>query len=298
MDGDEQRHMIQTNKIHQGDSWELVKQLDDESIDCIITSPPYYNLRNYQVEGQAGSENDSQEWIDKMIQLCQLLKPKLKKTGTMFWNIGESYDNKQLLGLPWQFALAMKKNWWLRNAIIWIKPNAMPTSAIDRFKNSYEYIFLFAKSTKYFFDIDSVREPHIWAERDKRSKLRRVEHKCKKDFSEQQYSIGGVGYHPLGKNPGNVWQINTQPHKFLHFAVFPEELAERCILSGCPENGVVLDPFMGSGTTAIVARALKRQYIGFELNPEYIEIANKRLAGLQNWWVLADIKSGVQKTLS
>lgn len=389
---------IQINQILQGDSWKLASELSDEYIDCVMTSPPYWGLRDYGVQGQAGLEQHPQEWVDKMVGLCELLRPKLKKSGVMFWNIGETYyggnsmggdgnqkesvipgkirtickeeypedlnwlQPKQLLGLPWRFAIAMQeKGWILRNSIIWHKPNHMPSSVKDRFANSYEYVFMFVKSRKYYFDLDSIREPYQTYEkrpfgivsekdypnskfnirvRDAQKGRLNAKHGNKysasddevKNYDEKTYStkqqqhpnrtINGFNerwkkkgswkennirakrdgtsdpdaINPKGKNPGDVWRITTKPHPFAHFAVFPEELAEKCVKAGCPENGVVLDPFMGSGTTCVVAKRLKRNYIGFELNREYIKIAETRLTGI-NFKVAKDIELGKQKTL-
>ena len=197
------------NQVLQGDSWKLVSELPDESVDCVVTSPPYWGLRDYGAEGQAGLEGHPQEWIDKMVELCRLLRPKLKKSGVMFWNIGETYfggkgkssyeteeelgnrqesggtltqqhqalkfdrpsdvakqdgkwlQPKQMLGLPWRFAIKMQDDGWiLRNCVCWWKPNHMPSSVKDRLSNSYEYVFMFVKNRKYYFDLDSIREPH------------------------------------------------------------------------------------------------------------------------------------------
>lgn len=404
--------VLELNCILQGDSWALAKRLDDESIDCVVTSPPYWGLRNYGVEGQAGLEGHPQDWVDKMVQLCRLLHSKLKKSGTMWVNIGETYyggnsgadhpekeghhkenclpgmvrtvknaDNKwlqpkQLLGLPWRFAIAMQDDGWiLRNAIIWHKPNHMPSSVKDRFAASYEYVFLFVKNKKYWFDLASVREPYQThpakfnvrvrdAKRGIKDKavywggateeeIRNYDEKAMRDsvnltkqqqylnrqvsgFNErwkerhtkipfeqaeasgspraryhrdnQKYSSngigslkrdanGGLGFNGQGKNPGDVWRITTKHHPFAHFAVFPEQLAERCIMAGCQKGGIVLDPFMGSGTVAVVAKKLGRKFVGFEINQEYIDIANKRLKGITNWKVVKEIEQGKQMIL-
>lgn len=296
------------NKIFLGDSWKLAETLQDESVDCVVTSPPYWGLRDYGVEGQAGLEEHPQQWVDKMVDLCERLRPKLKKSGVMFWNIGETYfgnssyseegrqgyeektgmmmnaskaqrsgapdpklperlrareqfkgeksnwlQPKQLLGLPWRFAIAMQnKGWILRNSIIWHKPNHMPSSVKDRFASSYEYIFMFSKSRKYAFDLDAVREPHSTNEkrpfgivRERAfnydvKRFKNMEEKGQSTHSMHKNRAAGLGepdLNPLGKNPGDVWTINTKPHPFAHFACFPEELAERCIKSGCLRGG-------------------------------------------------------------
>lgn len=391
------------NKIIKGDSWDLVKQLPDEFIDCVVTSPPYWGLRNYGVEGQAGLEKHPQEWVDKMVELCELLRPKLKKTGTMWWNIGETYGGerwsntpsstgksrpcsdvlikkpfngnwlqpKQLLGLPWRFAISMQERGWiLRNACIWSKPNHMPSSVKDRFSNGYEHVFMFVKNQTYWFDLDAVREPYKGIlNRPDWLKQRKVKVEHRKTESDnyggglmERYLENPSLWNSLGKNCGDVWTITTKPHPFAHFACFPEELAERCIKAGCPSQvcnkcgkpreriievehnktatrgqqrysnasianpqqdtnggfpraqvklvewsdcgcnegfsgGVVLDTFMGSGTVAVVAKNLSRQYLGFELNENYIKIAERRLAGVTDWDIIKDVDDGVQKVL-
>lgn len=354
------------NKIFRGDSWKLASELSDESVDCVVTSPPYWGLRDYGVDGQAGLEEHPQKWVDKMVELCELLRPKLKKSGVMFWNIGETYfgnssyseegrqgyeektgmmmnaskairtglpdpklperlrareqfkgvknnwlQPKQLLGLPWRFAIAMQdKGWILRNSIIWHKPNAMPSSVKDRFGNCYEYVFMFVKSKRYYFDLDAVREPHQSGIRAKfnirvcevqkgrsEARLGSVASKEEIEMYDEQEMCGSV-INSIGKNPGDVWRITTKPHAFAHFAVFPEELTERMIKCGCSKNGLVLDPFMGSGTVAVVAKRLGRQYLGFELNEKYIKIAERRLAGVKDWEVMRDVDAGLQRTLN
>lgn len=255
---------------------------------------------------------------------------------------------KQLLGLPWRFAIAMQeKGWILRNSCIWHKPNHMPSSVKDRFGNSYEYVFMFVKSRKYFFNLDAIRIPYEYPmdvarriKEDLRDNINPFQkgqeganwrfgfvhkelgiqkshfnvrvrdslkgkshqyHASEKEIAEykrkqaqgfyKKYSLrsnhGGDSspddVNPLGKNPGDVWTITTRPHPFAHFACFPEELAEKCLKAGCPKRGLVLDPFMGSGTVAVVAKRLGMNYLGFELNPEYVKIADLRLQGFNLW---------------
>jgi len=358
--------------IIQGDTLQTLNTLPDNSIDTILTSPPYWGLRDYGVECQIGLEPTLDLYIEHLLQITTELKRVLKPTGVMFWNHGDCYGgtgfkgnyrdpkypegrnsieppNKNLtpkcLALQnYRLILRMidEQGWILRNTIIWHKPNHMPSSVKDRFANAYEPVFMLTKSKKYYFDLDAVRVPHTWADKDKRSLLRRVEGKNGK-ITEGVYATNAVGYHPLGKNPGDLWTIPTQPFPEAHFATFPEKLVEPMIKAGCPqwickkcgkpreritetkqleprENkrnkkpreemgkvmgevpekgwmtekitvgftdcgcnagwhpGVVLDPFAGSGTTLYVARKLGRHYIGIELNPEYVKMAQKRLA--------------------
>jgi len=345
------------NKIIQGNALLKLKELPDESVDTIITSPPYWGLRDYGVEEQIGLEKTLDEYINKMLQITAELKRVLKKTGVIFWNHGDCYGsnisapNQPKLGKrdPYKelgkenrlrdkryqkclmlqnYRLILKiideQGWILRNVIIWHKPNHMPSSVKDRFANAYEPVFMLVKNKKYWFDLDAVRVPHkeVSIERAKRGvspnhKYANLPHyggggginkpranrktKIPKEFAESfgspraryhrkkyEEGIGAVQHtedrdgmvaplHPLGKNPGNIWQIPTQPFPEAHFATFPEKLVEPMIKAGCPERGIVLDPFMGAGTTAVVAKKLKRDFIGIELNPEYIKIAEKRI---------------------
>lgn len=309
---------LKLNHIYQGDNLSILKTFPDESIDCCITSPPYWALRDYDIDGQLGLEKTFQEYINKLCDIYDEIKRILKKNGTCWVNLGDTYwgggnnrgstaenlskkqfsnrgargqvqmkwskdyQSKCLCMIPERFALEMiNRGWILRNQIIWYKRNAMPSSVKDRFTVDFEKIFFFVKNKKYYFK--QQREPHIWAKRDKRSKLRRVEHKSgKSTLSNAQTGCKAVGYHPKGRNKRTVWDIPTKPFKGAHFAVFPETLVEPMIKSGCPKNGIVLDPFMGSGTTSIVAKKLNRNFIGIELNPNYIKIAEKRLSTIDN----------------
>ena len=293
----------------------MLKTFPDNFFDTIITSPPYWSLRDYGIEGQIGLEPTLNEYLEKMAKVTKELKRVLKPKGIMFWNHGDCYNanwregstktaskiqraNKGSLAFVGKkgskvtkcmalqnYRLLLKmvdeQGWILRNIIIWHKPNHMPESVKDRFSKSYEPVFMLVKNKKYWCDLDAVRVPHKWADKDKRSLLRRVPHKSGKSTMDNcQYSTVAVGYHPTGKNPGDVWEIPTQPVKEIHFATFPEKLIEPMIKFGCPKGGVVLDPFMGSGTTGLVARRLGRKFVGIELNPEYIKIAWKRIAGI------------------
>ena len=425
------------NIILQGDSLEQLKTLPDESINCVMTSPPYWALRDYgtatweggninckhqsakeksrydysmvnspnqsqgkgtdapkwkdvcpqcgakKVDLQLGLEPTPQEYINKLCNIFDEVKRVLRKDGTCWVNLGDTYggsngvgwketientnrkigggENKSLkkeLGIqsgqakslcliPFRFSIEMvNRGWILRNVIIWHKPNCMPSSVKDRFTVDFEYLFFFVKSNKYWFE--TQYEPHIWADRDKRSLLGRVEHKTgKTKLDNFQGGMNGVGYGEYGRNKRAVWKITTKPFKEAHFAVYPEELCETPIKAGCPEfvcnkcgnprekiielrsnetkrdlhlgtkyeseedeslvehgfhsgrkykeptkidkgfascfcnagfsGGIVLDPFFGSGTTGIVALKQNKQFIGIELNKEYIEIANRRL---------------------
>jgi DNA modification methylase len=216
--------------------------------------------------------------------------------------LGDAYHKKQLLGIPWRVALALQdRGWILRNDIIWVKPNHMPSSIKNRLANAYEHLFFFVKSRKYYYDLDAIREPH--KSLDVQRKIRQDEagvnpfanekkQKRVKTSNEELFRTGksirlppepseDKSFHPLGKNPADVWNFPTRPFKEAHFAVFCPELCVRPILSSCPPNGIVLDPFVGSGTTCAVAKALGRNFIGIDIVPEYVEMAKRRVAKVE-----------------
>ena len=267
--------------ILQGDCIECAKKLSPNSIQTVVTSPPYWGLRNYDQENQLGQEDTPEEFISNLCDLFDILWDKLKDDGTVWVNIGDTYfgakggawigDNsittestgeenrmkkkappkhsylktKDLVGIPWGFAIAMqKRGWYLRQDIIWHKPVPMPESVNDRLQKSHEHIFLFSKKPKYYFDAAAIMLPS----KDKQSMVRRHD----------------------------VWEIPTSNYQGAHFAVFPEKLPEICIRASSKQEDIILDPFMGSGTTAYVAQRLGRKWVGFELNPEYIKIIKQR----------------------
>lgn len=310
--------MTQVNHIYTTDALKGLQQLKAESTDCVVTSPPYWGLRDYGVKGQLGLEKTYQQYIGKLIEIFDEVKRVLKSTGTVWVNIADTYGGsncgygqkenssglqnvakqkyyptsngkpvaskifpKSLIGIPYRFALAMiDKGWILRNTIIWQKPNAMPESAKDRFTNDFEYLFFFSKSKKYYFE--QQYEDFLSNEYDmERMRKGRKEYSGKWSGKKQRIrsrKSAFVAGHAKGRNKRAVWEINTRPFKDAHFAVFPEQLIETPIKSGCPKGGIVLDPFMGSGTTAIVAQKHGRKFIGLELNLKYVKIAGKRIA--------------------
>ena len=295
----------------QGDVFDKLKELDDNSIDCVVTSPPYWGLRDYGVLGQLGLEPTYQEHIQNIVKLFRVMKPKLKDSATVWLNYGDSYaatingtkakdvlnddrafrdkpfstiqgsiKPKDLVMIPNRIAIALQDDgWWIRSEIIWHKPNPMPESTKDRPTSCHEKIWLITKSKKYYYDADAIREPVA------QGTITRL---SEKNLKNQKGSTrGNGGMKPNGnmkavgnmetKNKRNVWTITTKPCKEAHFATFPKDLIEPCIKAGCPEGGVVLDPFGGSGTTGIVAKQFNRTAILIELNPSYIEIAKKRI---------------------
>jgi len=438
------------DKIIQGHVLEVLKQIPSEVVDCVVTSPPYYFLRDYGEGSEAiwgGDPSCDHEWveyerasncwsvpgrgvygvkgeynkawvkshkqafckkcgawkgqlglepvwwmyIEHLNMIFHEIRRILKKTGTMFIVIGDTYfggrgfndhrvkknfrtkinyefrkemqdkdpiyQPKCLMGIPYRLAFRLIEDGWIwRNNIIWHKVNHMPHPVKDRLTKAHESILFFVKDQKYFFDLDAIRKPHIWADKDKRSLIGRVPHKSGKSLSGQ-YASNAVGYHPGGKNPGDVWSIKTASYKGAHFAVFPEELVRECLLAGCPREvcvkcgkpkvrvttkeyiptrpgintgtgksgspedpnrslhdspvskyrmkivyktvgwepsckcrvgfrpGIVLDPFVGSGTTAVVAKSLGLHYIGIEVVPKYVEMARNRIKGKLDYYL-------------
>ena len=378
---------MNTEKIYQGNCIEVLKDFHDESIDCVVTSPPYWGLRDYNEEEQLGLEETPEEFVANLVKVFSKVKRVLKSSGSVWLNLGDTYYNKSLAGIPWRVAFALQSDgWYLRQDIIWHKPNPMPESVQDRCTKSHEYIFLLTKSPKYFYDIDAIREDCITNENrpsgvvrernfnynskrnlnpkaymrkynnveneskhrqgmhkqrgesvivtrkelpeqkefvdfirkksnakklseDSGVKLSKVEHwfrydesgfaypsiedwdkireylddwskefiSIDKKMTELETHLDSINNNPKGRNKRSVWKITTKPYKEAHFATFPIELPITCIKAGCPEGGIVLDPFFGSGTTGLAAQELHRHWVGIELNPEYIEIANRRV---------------------
>lgn len=370
--------MIELNKIYCENCLDTMARMPDNSIDCCVTSPPYYGLRDYGVDGQIGLEKTPEEYINKITEIFSEVKRTLKPEGTLWLNLGDSYvgstletkskrDNspiakgtissqenrsgrgkrtkemlknklkpKDLIGIPWMVAFALRADgWYLRQDIIWSKPNPMPESVKDRCTKSHEYIFLLTKSKKYYYDAEAIKEDAIWA--DGPNAPDKIKSPYGQGFTRQNYSTPTGWDNELGphgtihrngrtnkkskrkgpqtfggkkardgqdnegdprnmgrtdknsqwgkvwdsdiptRNKRSVWNVATTPYKEAHFAVFPEMLIVDCIKAGCPEGGIVYDPFAGSGTTAKMSHLLKRNWIGSELNKDYVDIANKRL---------------------
>ena len=271
-------------KIHTGDCLEVLKTLKSENVNCCVTSPPYFRLRDYGHPDQIGLEDSVDEFVKKLIEVFKEVKRVLKDDGTLWLNLGDSFTsanqsktyfhNKNILGIPWKVAFALQNDGWiLRQDIIWHKTNPMPESVQDRCTKSHEYIFLLSKSPKYFYDHEVIKEPCISKDNYKRdrinTRLNQVPGRSKmQGLTKNNY---------VKKNKRSVWSIPNKPYKGAHFAVFPEELIRPCIKAGCPENGTVLDPFCGSGTTGLVARQENKNFIGIELNPAYVLIAESRI---------------------
>lgn len=275
-----------------GDSWHLSKALPSSLVNCIVTSPPYFGHRQYSdsTENQQfefGRENDPNEYVRKLVSLFEELYRVLDSRGTLWLNLGDTYRDEQLLGIPWRVALGLQgTGWLLRSEIIWNKPNAMPSSVKNRPTTSHEHIFLFAKSKDYFYNADAIREPHITFTECSRMTGGRghlgkrngtPENGKNKGNSNLHNGRWDQAFHPLGRNKRTVWEIPLGKFRDTHFAVFPEELVRCCILASTSIGDLILDPFMGSGTTALVARQSGRHFIGLELVPRYAEMAVNRV---------------------
>lgn len=361
--------------IYNEDALTALKTMADASVDCIITSPPYYGLRDYgtgkwvggdpecphyrvskrsdatitghkamvdsghpvgdaiyktvcplcgavREDKQIGLEESPEEYVDKLVEVFREAKRVLKDDGTLWLNIADSYwgsgsrgfdftnlplehseiqkgskgtmnlsalpklvgnngvyKDKDMIGIPWMLAFALRADgWYLRQDIIWSKPNPMPESVKDRCTKSHEYIFLFSKKKKYYFDYKAIQEDCVCDVPDN-SNIKFGGNKYGDNDDSHYQTYSGNVYVPTEKrNKRDVWNVSVNSIKEAHFATFPEELVENCLAAGCPKDGVVLDPFLGSGTTGLVAHNMGRHFVGIELNPEYVEIAKRRIA--------------------
>lgn len=255
-----------------------MRTLADESVHCVVTSPPYYGLRDYGVDGQIGLEESPDVYVAKMVDVFREVHRILRNDGTVWLNLGDSYaSGKQLLGIPWRVAFALQSDgWYLRQDIIWHKPNPMPESVTDRCTKAHEYIFLLSKSERYYYDNEAVKE------KVENPGLPRKFRDAKENKEGTLRNDNGRMYTPKEtRNRRSVWTVATKPYAEAHFAVYPPKLIEPCILAGCPVDGTVFDPFNGSGTTGYVALCNNRHYIGTELNPEYVALTDKRLSAIQ-----------------
>lgn len=347
---------MEKNKIYVGNCIKGMKKLPDGIVNCCVTSPPYYGLRDYGNDEQIGLEETPEAYVAKLVEVFREVKRVLRDDGTCWLNLGDSYSshkdcksigqtlakgtnretahemalgksrvrdtkmlksqglkNKDLIGIPWMVAFALRQDgWYLRQDIIWNKPNPMPESVTDRCTKSHEYIFLLSKSQTYYYDSEAIQEPcadqkrtnyqsgsrpnginkdrndNDLSERSKtwKPKMKNIQEKGQQPNSfhinrangkkDEEYTV---------RNKRSVWTVNTKPYTEAHFATYPEDLIAPCIKAGCPVGGTVLDPFMGAGTTAVVSRKLNRNYIGFELNEKYVKIANKRLYSELGMWL-------------
>jgi DNA modification methylase len=275
------------NEILCGDAKQTLSTLPSKVARSAVTSPPYYGQRDYMAEDQVGREATPQEYVERLVITFRELRRVLTDDGTFWLNLGDKYDDLRLLGMPWRVALALQDDGWiLRSDIIWSKPNAMPLSVKNRVTTAHEYIFLFSKTSKYFFDADAIREPHVTFS--EQSKMRGGRnHFGKRGGTPEAGKNGGSNnlhdarwdqaFHPKGRNKRSVWDIPLSKFPDAHFAVFPEKLVEPCVLAGSARGDIVIDPFVGSGTTAIVAAKHGRRYVGIDCNRDYCDMAQRRL---------------------
>ena len=308
-----------TNKIICGDALETLKNFPNESINCCITSPPYYGLRDYHKKGQIGREATVEEYLNRLVEVFREVRRVLKKDGTCFLVLGDSYagtsskkeqrdpkypkgrngqdlsitqkvagyKSKDLMGIPWRLALLLREDgFYLRSDIIWHKENAMPEACRDRPTRSYEHIFLLSKSPKYYYDYEQMAEPMKEVSKKRYVRGRKPDNKYLKENSgaklqkineARKYGEYKGDNIPQFRNKRDIWTINTTSFRGNHYAAFPPKLVEICMLAGCPKGGVILDPFIGSGTVGFVALMQDRNYIGIELNEEYVNLARKRI---------------------
>jgi len=270
-------HDGQARLIYGAPNIESLRSLPAESVHCVVTSPPYWGLRDYGDPDQLGLEETPEDFVLNMVAVFRQVHRVLHPSGTLWLNLGDSYNAKQLAGIPWRVAFALQAaGWYLRQDIIWHKPNPMPTSATDRCTTAHEYIFLLTKSARY--DFGQLLEPAVSGE-----KFHGAYNAPMPGGSMNQRN----GRHAednstATRNKRSVWTIATQSYPGSHFAVFPEELARLCIAAGCPEGGTVLDPFSGSGTTGKVALQLGRRYVGLDVNEDYLDLALRRVDHYQS----------------
>jgi len=287
-------------KVLVGDVLDRLRDIPSESVNCVMTSPPYWGLRDYGVNGQLGLEATLEAYIENLVGVFRELRRVLRNDGVCWLNLGDSYASspasggvstkdhqrtprrgyvrpcglkpKDLVGIPWRVAFALQADgWYLRSDVIWQKPNVMPENVKDRPTRSHEYVFLLTKSKKYFYDAAAVAEPSTW---DGKSGTKNYRPGQGGKRINAGMNSGGARD---TRNRRTVWTITTKPYRGAHFATFPPEIPEICIKAGCPKGGMVLDPFAGSGTTLMVARRLGRNSIGIELNPEYAKLAEARI---------------------
>ena len=276
--------------INVGDCIELMRDMPDCSVQCCVTSPPYWGLRDYGHEGQIGLEDTPEDYVERIVAVFREVRRVLKDDGTLWLNLGDSYgcnssmktglDSQQLLGMPWRVAFALQADGWrLRQDIIWHKPNPMPESVRNRCTKAHEYLFLLAKGSGYYFDSDAIREESISTWNAARGFKAKKKKKSAGDplLRTHGWSSKHADVERTGRNRRSVWSIMKRAYRGAHFAVMPSALVEPCIKAGSREGDTILDPFAGSGTTLAVAMELGRNAVGCELNPDYAKLAEERI---------------------
>ncbi len=278
------------NGIILGDCRKSLSLLPDESVQCIVTSPPYFRQRDYGVAGQVGCESSVSEYVSELRAIFHECKRVLKRDGLLWVNLGDKFEDGLLLGVPWRTCFALSDDGWqLRSDVIWQKPNAMPSSVRTRPTQDHEYVFMFSRSSSFTYFADAIREPHVTFSEKSRMKGGRNHFGKAGGTPERGKNAGNANlhkgrwdqaFHPLGRNKRTVWSIPLSKYRGAHFAVFPEKLVETCMLASTQPGDVVLDPFCGSGTTLAVAKKYGRKFVGVELNRDYCKMAQERLAAV------------------
>tara|TARA_R100000808_G_C2154957_1_gene166482 strand:+ start:7006 stop:7944 length:939 start_codon:yes stop_codon:yes gene_type:complete len=305
--------------IYIGNCLEILSSLPEKSVHTCITSPPYWGLRDYGVDSQLGLEPTPQKYVENLVSVFREVRRVLRDDGTVWLNLGDSYCGggragknpelkskhinfgkvqdmstytspskipegmkpKDLCGMPWRVAFGLQADgWYLRQDIIWAKPNPMPESVRDRCTKSHEYLFLLSKSSHYYYDHEAIKEPSV----SQKSSGNKTHKYVGTGDSGHQYKEGllkSSGVEWTTRNKRSVWTVSLKPYRGAHFATFPPDLIEPCVLAGSPVGGTVLDPFFGAGTTGLVSMRHGREYLGIELNPEYAELAKQRLSAVQ-----------------
>ncbi len=275
---------MQTNRVITGDCIDELQNLPADSVHMCMTSPPYWNLRDYGVDGQLGLEDTADEYVQNIANVMDEIKRVLRPDGSLWLNLGDTYKDKDKQLIPERIAIeCQKRGWILRNDVTWLKTNPMPQSVKDRLNDTTEEVFHLVQEKSYHYDLDNIREDHADTSMGRATGYQRGKQKNKyADENSPSQGLHSVDdnaetLHPNGKNPGDVFKIAPHSYPDAHFAVYPPELCEKPIKSSCPEGGIVLDPFAGAGTTLLKAKELGRDYIGIELNPEYADMARARI---------------------
>lgn len=305
-------------KIYVGDCLETLRSMEAESVQTCVTSPPYFGLRDYGHDDQIGLEATPDAYVERLVEVFREVRRVLRTDGTLWLNLGDSYasggrggggsfmdergdaawkgkggatgwkspppglKHKDLIGIPWMVAFALRADgWYLRQDIIWHKPNPMPESVRDRCTKSHEHVFMIAKSARYYYDAETIKEPAVCTDArkwtDNGSDKQRGHGRRHAGFNGRYAEKIAADGPPSMRNRRDVWTVATSPFQGAHFAVFPPELIRPCVLAGAPEGGVVLDPFAGAGTTGVVCVQEGRQFIGCDINPEYVKMAERRI---------------------
>jgi site-specific DNA-methyltransferase (adenine-specific) len=270
-----------------GDALSRLSEIPSDSVDVVITSPPYFRQRDYSVATQIGQEDSPERYVERLVAVFREVRRVVQPRGSLWLVLGDKYAEGELLGMPWRVALALQADGWLlRSDVIWHKPNAMPSPTKSRPTTDHEYVFFFTRSRDYFYDADAIREPHVTFTENSRMRGGR-NHFGRRGGTPEAGKNGGnsnlhdgrwdQAFHPLGRNKRTVWSIPLSKFREAHFAVFPERLVETCIQASCPQGGRVLDPFLGSGTTAVVSQRLGRSFLGIDICEEYCQMAERRL---------------------